>query len=479
MGTYTKEQLTDELNRIKTATSACRDAIYNKGVTSIPADASLGSLATYASMITCEHPDILLDYIQADETPSSVERTTVYFKTDYYPDSSTDIEISYQNTFQYSSTVSSYTLIGCTHTTAGGYSFAGDHYIMAPAGANGKALAFRYRNGSNFSIPESTPINTNRHTIRSVTNGKSQSVYYDNVLLASGTTNSLVTFELPLCIFANNSNGNPATHALKGTRIYYIKIWREHNLERFYIPVLHYYNGQYTPCFYDKVNDNYIYNLGSGTVTYLSTGDYLLDYLGPAEETAVPVTEHSYLRYETGIVADTTIQIDTKFRLLWGGENYIYGSATDGTTTPTWQTFGVGYPSNLTTLRAIFAAADAANRYTNMTDVGLLAPCRTSMYFENNYGRCYLNDYLFSQEGDSTKFSSQTIHIFSRHGNSQNVPILNGARLYYCLISKSGIVQRSYIPVLHNGSPYLLDLNNGTYNSPVAPAIPVTYSVLE
>ena len=83
MGTYTKEQLTDELNRIKTATSACRDAIYNKGVTSIPADASLGSLATYASMITCDHPDILLEYIQADETPSSEARTTVYFKTDY------------------------------------------------------------------------------------------------------------------------------------------------------------------------------------------------------------------------------------------------------------------------------------------------------------------------------------------------------------------------------------------------------------
>ena len=205
----------------------------------------------------------------------------------------------------------------------------------------------------------------------------------------------------------------------------------------------------------------------------------MLDYLGPSEETAVPVTEYSHLRYETGIVADTTIQIDTKFRLLWGGENYIYGSATDNTTTPSWQTFGIGYPGKLTTLRANFAAADTANRYTNMTDVGLLAPCRTSMYFENNYGRCYLNDYLFSQEGDSTKFSSQTIHIFSRHGNSQNVPVRNGARLYYCMISKSRIVQRSYVPVLHNGSPYLLDLNNGTYNSSVAPGINVTYSILE
>ena len=287
------------------------------------------------------------------------------------------------------------------------------------------------------------------------------------------------TNDITAYIFAEHHYSDGARTSFSGVKMYYFKIWDSNNLVRFYVPVLHYYNGQYVACFYDKVNDNYIYNLGSGTVTYSSTGDYLLDYLGPSEETAVPVTEYSHLRYETGIVADTTIQIDTKFRLLWGGENYIYGSATDNTTTPSWQTFGIGYPGKLTTLRAMLGADASNSRVVNMTTVGLLSSCTTSHYYENDIGKCYLNKKLFSGSSNIINFSSNTIHIFSRHGNSQNVAVRNGARLYYCLISKSRIVQRSYVPVLHNGSPYLLDLNNGTYNSSVAPGINVTYSILE
>ena len=463
MGTYTKEQLTDELNRIKTATSACRDAIYNKGVTSIPADASLGSLATYASMITCDHPDILLEYIQAGDGSNTSQEAHVYFDTGFVPNASTTFEIE------------------CSRPRTGSSNmmFASYHYNIR---LYSNTYLLTYTNSwqtIDWNIGSTPSSYGNMTYISTSINGNTlyltidSSTYTNPITVAAKNDTSIYLFA------RHASDTNIDWTANSGSRIKYVKFYSSHNLVRFYVPVLHYYNGQYTPCFYDKVNDNYIYNLGSGTVTYSSTGDYLLDYLGPSEETVVPVTEYSHLRYETGIVADTTIQIDTKFRLLWGGENYIYGSATDNTTTPSWQTFGIGYPGKLTTLRANFAAADTANRYTNMTDVGLLAPCRTSMYFENNYGRCYLNDYLFSQEGDSTKFSSQTIHIFSRHGNSQNVPVRNGARLYYCLISKSGIAQRSYVPVLHNGSPYLLDLNNGTYNSSVAPGINVTYSILE
>ena len=267
MGTYTKEQLTTELNRIKDAAAACRSAIISKGIFWIPEDAKLADLASYAELL-CDYPDIDLEYLQADETPETFSRTTAYFNTGYYPDTSTNIEISYQNTLLYSSTVNSYTLIGCTHTAAAGYSFSGDHYIMAPAATSSTAYTFRYRNNSNFSIPTSTPIDTNKHVIRSSNNGLNQSVYYDNVLLASGTASSFKTFELPLNIFANNNNGNPSTYALKGTRIYYIKIWEGNTLKRHYVPVLHYYSGQYTPCFYDKVAENYIYNLGTGTLIY-------------------------------------------------------------------------------------------------------------------------------------------------------------------------------------------------------------------
>lgn len=462
MGTYTKEQLTDELNRIKTDTSACRDAIYNKGVTSIPADASLGSLATYASMITCDHPDILLEYI-ANGPDSDSTRKNVYFDTGFVPTKSTRIEC--RTSIHYLSDENR--ILGNVYdsTWSGIRCFPG--YSAGKLGG---------RMGSKTVYCGS--INADEiYTISIYGNYGAEMLV--NETKTNGGSYSWTTNDITAYIFAEHHYSLGARTSFSGVKMYYFKIWDKNNLVRFYVPVLHYYNGQYVACFYDKVNDNYIYNLGSDTVIYSSTGDYLLDYLGPDAETAVPVTQSSNLRYDTGIVADTTIQIDTRFRLLWGRENFIYGSGTDGTTTPKWQAYAIGYLGTSTTLRATFGAGDSASINTNMTTVGLLGPCRTSMYFENNYGRCYLNDYLFSQEGDSTKFSSQTIHIFSRHGNSSNVAVRNGARLYYCLISKSIIVQRSYVPVLHNGSPYLLDLNNGTYNSPIVTGINVTYSVLE
>ena len=463
MGTYTKEQLTDELNRIKTATSACRDAIYNKGVTSIPADASLGSLATYASMITCDHPDILLEYIQAGDGSDTSKEAHVYFDTGFVPDASTTFEI-----------VCSRPITGSSNMMFGSHLYNIRLYSST--------YLLTYANSwqtIDWNIGSTPSTYGNMTYISTSINGSTLSLTIDNstytksITVATKGDNSIYLFARHV------SDTNIDWTANSGSRIKYVKFYSSHNLVRFYVPVLHYYNGQYTPCFYDKVNDNYIYNLGSGTVTYSSTGDYLLDYLGPDEENAVPVSQYSNLRYETGIVADTTIQVDTKFRLLWGKENYIYGSATDGTTTPTWQTFGIGYPGKLTTLRAMLGADASNSRVVNMTTVGLSSSCTTSHYYENDIGKCYLNKTLFSGSSNIINFSSNTIHIFSRHGNSQNVPVLNGARLYYCLISKSGIVQRSYVPVLHNGSPYLLDLNNGTYNSPVAPVINVTYSVLE
>ena len=462
MGTYTKEQLTDELNRIKTATSACRDAIYNKGVTSIPVDASLGSLATYASMITCEHPDILLEYI-ANGPDSDSTRKNVYFDTGFVPTKSTRIEC--RTSIHYLSNENR--IFGNVYdsTWSGIRCFPG--YSTGKLGGRMGSKTV-YCGSINADEIYTISIYGNYGVEMLVNETKTNGGSY------SWTTNDITAY-----IFAEHHYSAGARTSFSGVKMYYFKIWDSNNLVRFYVPVLHYYNGQYVACFYDKVNDNYIYNLGSDTAIYSSTGDYLLDYLGPVEETAVPVTASSNLRYDTGIFADTTIQIDTRFRLLWGGENYIYGSATDNTTTPTWQTFGVGYPGTLTTLRAMLGADASVSRVVNMTSVGLLAPCTTSHYYENDIGKCYLNKKLFSGNSNIIDFSSQTIHIFSRHGNSQNVPVRNGARLYYCLISKSRIVQRSYIPVLHNGSPYLLDLNNGTYNSPVAPAINVTYSVLE
>ena len=269
MGTYTTTQLYDKINELSTQKEELRQVLLSKG-----ANVSTNVLLDdYPSIIDgiCGHPDIRLEYLQADETPSSDSRTSIYFDTQYYPDSSTNIEIKYQNTFSYSPAAngSSYVLLGCTHTTGGGASFSGDYYFASPAGPTDSAtssLAWRYRNNSNM-FNTSEVIDTDIHTISEYNNGTAQYVYYDGVL-TTGTGSSLKTFERTLYIFALHSNNAASSFSLKGTRIYYINIWNSGNLVRFYIPVLHWDGSQYVACFYDKVNDNYIFNLGTGTLLY-------------------------------------------------------------------------------------------------------------------------------------------------------------------------------------------------------------------
>lgn len=413
-------------------------------------------------------PDILLSYLQAGETPSSgVSRAAVYFNTGYYPDSSTDIEISYQNTIYGSLGPGySYMLIGCSHTTGGGYSFSGDHYIASP----GAGKTWRYRNNSNVLAPDSS-ADLNKHVIRTVNNGTSQTIYYDGVA-TTGSSSAMKTFELPLYLFCFNTNGNPDSCALKGTRIYYVKIWQSNNLIRFYIPVLHYTNGQYTPCFYDKVNDTYIYNLGTDTPTYKIQGDYLLDWLGSEPETSIPDSSAFYLRYDTGVVASNQLQVDTKSRVVYGRDQYIFGSGTSAQTTPTWQPYGYGTPggtgeSTLLRLRVGFGATSTTN-YTTYLAAGdsstVNAVNTLSMWCNSERGLMCLNGTMYNTQSPvPDTFPSPTIHLLARHGSSTVTQISRGARIYYINFTTANIPTRTIIPVLHNSKPEFLDLQAGTY----------------
>ena len=146
------------------------------------------------------------------------------------------------------------------------------------------------------------------------------STYYGNSYTASTGNGQLIY------LLTRNRNAGEIGGSPSGLKMYYCKIWEDNNLIRFYIPVLHYTNGQYTPCFYDKVNDTYIYNLGTDTPTYKISGDYLLDYLGAPPEQSIPNSTSYVMRYDSGVVASTNLQTDTKFRLVYGRENFIYGS---------------------------------------------------------------------------------------------------------------------------------------------------------
>ena len=267
-------------------------------------------------------------------------------------------------------------------------------------------------------------------------------------------------------MFAINNQGTVDYRCLADTRIYYMKIWRDNNLIRFYIPVLHYINGQYTPCFYDKVNDTYIYNLGTDTPTYKISGDYLLDYLGAQPETEIPTTANVALRYDTGVITTTSLATDVKFRLVYGRENFVFGTGTSGSTTPTWQQYSLCCPGNYNRLTYNFGSRSQGAISTNlvMDSSTVVEVNKCSAFFDEGKGRTYFNDTLvFQTDYISEYLSSNTIHLFNRHGDSTNINSVKGSRIYYINFTTSNIPTKTYVPVLHNNQAAFLDLNSGNY----------------
>lgn len=408
------------------------------------------------------HPDILLEYI-ANGPDTDNSKKSVFFNTGVVPDVSTKVEIC---------------------CAAAIIDKGVNVPIISAADADWKGLVI------------CTPMNTGTITSRlggSYVDGPSivsntkyivttyQSTSTQGDMIVNGTAYSHSTTNVyglvPAYLFAYNVNGTVNTTASwSGMKIYYLKFWDNNNLVRFYIPVLHYTNGQYTPCFYDKVNDTYIYNLGTDTPTYKIQGDYLLDYLGAQPETEIPETTRTNIRYETGVYGSTNLQMDIKFRAMYGSENYICGSATDNTTTPTWIQYGIGCPGSLNMLRANMGATDSAVQIINLAtdDASVVTAIHTSScYYEDSKPRVYCDSSLrLNSIYTVTQFAPNTIHLFSRHGNSQYVQPANGARIYYALFTESNVPSKTIIPVLHNGMPEFLDLQSGNYLQKFGSGVP-------
>lgn len=404
------------------------------------------------------HPDILLEYI-ANGPDTDNSKKSVFFNTGVVPDVSTKVEIC---------------------CAAAIIDKGVNVPIISAADADWKGLVI------------CTPMNTGTITSRlggSYIDGPSivsntkyivttyQSTSTQGDMIVNGTAYSHSTTNVyglvPAYLFAYNVNGTVNTTASwSGMKIYYLKFWEDNNLIRFYIPVLHYTNGQYTPCFYDKVNDTYIYNLGTDTPTYKIQGDYLLDWLGSEPETSIPDSSAFYLRYDTGVVASNQLQVDTKSRVVYGRDQYIFGSGTSAQTTPPWQPYGYGTPggtgeSTLLRLRVGFGATSTTN-YTTYLAAGdsstVNAVNTLSMWCNSERGLMCLNGTMYNTQSPvPDTFPSPTIHLLARHGSSTVTQISRGARIYYINFTTANIPTRTIIPVLHNSKPEFLDLQAGTY----------------
>lgn len=347
MGTYTKEQLEIELTRIKNAVASCRTAIYDKGVTSIPDNVTLAELPTYVNMIECSHPDILLRWIGTGD--GDINTTSdVYFDTGLLP--------SYDITFDtmcLKPTTNNSVLFGAYNNDAITFSFI----------PNYSAYAFRLINllkGDDYLATGAlSNIDTNFYHFSStgtheyVTNDTAYAGNNNYIIPHAGGTVSLTSGNT-LYIWARNDGTSVNFKATYGSKLKYLCFFKGGDLVRFYVPVLHWTNGEYVPCLYDKVNDTYSYNIGTGTPNYESTGAYLLDYYYYASEkptsagflTASLILQNMRLYTKFVSYGTSNINEQTVFACRQDGTNKygIYSTVTGGASVI--QKIGVKYKSS-------------------------------------------------------------------------------------------------------------------------------------
>lgn len=403
------------------------------------------------------HPDIILSYIaNGPDDNSGVKK--VYFDTGIIPNASTKVEIS----------CSAYTIDKGVNVP-----------VLSGVDANWRGLTIcipmnsgtvTARLGGSYVDGPQIASNT-KYTITTY-----QSTSTQGDMIVNGTAYSHATTDVygttSAYLFAYNVNGTTNTTASHtGMKIYYCKVWEANNLIRFYIPVLHYINGQYTPCFYDKVNDTYIYNLGTDTPTYKISGDYLLDWIGPQQESNIPnTTGYTGFQFDTGVVASNALSVDIKGRLVWGFENNLFASATDNVSTPTWKTFGFttsGGSTDADKCRLVFQwgahNSGTVRTFISMDSSALVEPHKISMFFDASRGNGYLDGSLYTSSYDTWDFSPNTMYLLNRHNNSVTTTAGAGARCYYANFTISNVPTKTYLPVLHNNQAAFLDLNSGTY----------------
>ena len=433
-------------------------------------DSSVSRLYQGENLIwDASHPDILLEYISNGDASTNPD---VYFNTSMAPDLTLKVETKYS--YHNRSTAGGAALFGSRASANDSRYYLFTYAGLVVDGQNVYSAKFWFKNQEGYSA--TVPTLDEPHVITTcATYSSSSAATAVNCILDGSVTSKAVSISSALSnthqmyMFAINNQGTVDYKAYADTRIYYMKIWRDNNLVRFYIPVLHYINGQYTPCFYDKVNDTYIYNLGTDSPTYKISGDYLLDYIGALPETEIPTTATTNIRYDSGVYPSINLQTDIRSRSNYGTENYIFGSATDNTTNPKWQAYTLGCPGNLEQLRFSHAAHANGTATTTLTTIGTeITSVNTisAYYTSEGYIRCYLNgENKNNGTTPITIFPPNTIHLFSRHGNSQNINPARGSRIYFINFTTSNIPTKTYVPVLHNNQAAFLDLNSGTYIS--------------
>lgn len=408
------------------------------------------------------HPDILLEYL-ANGADDGASNPDVYFDTGFTPQLSTKVEFKYETASDEAGRA-----FGCGNTSDANaiYNFNIKSSGTTPSGTTKSSLKFIYR-GANIVAP----ITSNADTKYTVTlygtySGNSASainmVVNGTTYTRSASISANITSAQSAYIFRWHGHDNLIP---SGVKFYYLKIWDNNNLVRFYVPVLHWNNGQYVACFYDKVNNSYIYNLGTDTVAYKVTDSYLADYFYNSSNSATTLNYNTGFRFQSNYRLEAKIRPVKRIGASQLDQQLFFGRRVSGS-------FKMG-------LYAPYSGNSDPNASPN---IGLYHLASASTAGGNNLQSVVWDtDYCFSTCYDLST-SKRIYYVGSTQktagADAQNVTAdytfcifgdstqgtTAGSRIYYACVSDNDLTTlKSYIPVLHNSVPCFYDVTSGTY----------------
>lgn len=464
MGTYTKAQLETELTRIKNAVASCRTAIYNKGVTSIPANVTLAQLPTYVNMIECSHPDILLKYI-ANGTANSNTRRDVYFDTGIYGHKYTTFTAKYSRPVAGGDGM----LFGADDSVLTSFYFIPYYGTYAFWMCN-RMIDLNWRTGSVSSSSVGTAT-TSGYTIPpySITYAY-MSLHGSSYTTASWDSTSYTSTSNKIYLFARNKgSAGVDCKAYDGTKIYYIAFYEDGKMTDFFIPVLHWNNGSYVPCFYNKCKDTYIYNLGSDPVKYESYGYSLCDSI--YYNTRVQNTSYGFITGKTYALSDS-IHVRTSAE-TFGEEQFLcgYRYPSDGN----YKNCVCYFASNLGCYYPYSSGCIAIQQSTTLSagtiyNVSRFTNSSTVYVSVNNAVKSNAN-----AESSNSIIDGKSYYLLGNNGN-----VFPNTRLFYaCICSRINKDQFMYVPILDGSTPKFIDLNTGNKIAYNGTASAVSYDLLD
>ena len=413
------------------------------------------------------HPDILLEYI---DNGTASTQPNVFFSTGVSGGLDRKIEIK----FSYHTQLTDAVLMGVgEHLNNTSYNYISMYANSALAGKSTMKFWYRQVDGYCQTVPSvDTPhILTTYGTYTSNSAASAVHMILDGEKTSrSYTISNSVAGTGSMYLFArHNALDNTQTadmYAPASTRIYYTKIWIDNRLVRFYIPVLHYIDGQYTPCFYDKVYGFYIYNLGTDTPTYKISGDYLLNYIQCGNDYLDQSTgTRCYIRYNPQLPVDLGYEFHMKVNpgnAYYNSpaapqESFIIGERVTGTAKIGFYMPNGNYGIRTGWLNAVYtlwSGNPAGNDFRISWTINQSDRKRSA----------WVNDSSVQNAGTEVSSVPEELvgaNIYINKCGAANV--WAGNKYYYIIIDKFTINQRTYVPVLHNGQAMFLDLSNSTY----------------